>query len=339
MLGSDLEKNINFMITAEELSCHITNHKNMVVIDVREKEDYDDGHIPTAVNFREFFTYLPQGITTEEEVSDFVCFFKDLIGKSGVEKNELIVFYEDKFTLIAPRGLLVLKYLGYDENNIKILDGGYIHWCTQNYKTTKDTSSNTPKEFEVAIDRDFFVNYNEMINIIYDNSIVVLDTRDKDEWLGISSSPYGIDFAPKKGRLPNAIWIEWYNFITTDFLHVNNLQAMQKLLDEKSITRDDNIVLYCFKGARIANNYIALRRMGYNNIRIYFAGWNEWCRIDGAPIINEVDNIDSPLLQENIILKNKVERLKIQNAQLTDFAKYNKEPIFEFDREGSLINQ
>lgn len=30
---------------------------------------------------------------------------------------------------------------------------------------------------------------------------ILLDVRDKDEWIGESSSPYGKDFAPRKGRL------------------------------------------------------------------------------------------------------------------------------------------
>lgn len=212
MLDSNVEQNINFMITADEVNTYLENNNNMVVIDVREKEDYEKGHIPTAVNFREFFTYLPEGITTDEEKRDFVDFFKNMLSNAGVEKNELVVFYEDKYTLMSPRGLLILKYLGYDENRIKVLDGGYIQWCKLNYKTTKENTNNKAKEFVVNVNKNFFIDYNEMIKIIDNHSTVVLDTRDKDEWLGISSSPYGIDFAPKKGRLPNAVWIEWYNF-------------------------------------------------------------------------------------------------------------------------------
>jgi len=37
--------------------------------------------------------------------------------------------------------------------------------------------------------------------------------RDRVEWIGASSSPYGVDFAPRKGRLPGAIWIPWYDFM------------------------------------------------------------------------------------------------------------------------------
>ena len=45
--------------------------------------------------------------------------------------------------------------------------------------------------------------------------VSLLDNRDEDEWRGVSSSPYGIDFAPRKGRIPGANWIEWYQFMDT----------------------------------------------------------------------------------------------------------------------------
>ncbi|MFI9652109.1 hypothetical protein [Guyparkeria halopsychrophila] len=43
------------------------------------------------------------------------------------------------------------------------------------------------------------------------DDVVLLDVRDVDEWIAESSSPYGKDFCPRKGRLPEAVWIEWYH--------------------------------------------------------------------------------------------------------------------------------
>ena len=43
--------------------------------------------------------------------------------------------------------------------------------------------------------------------------IAILDVRDVDEWIGESSSPYGKDFCPRKGRIPGAVWLEWYRMM------------------------------------------------------------------------------------------------------------------------------
>ena len=46
-----------------------------------------------------------------------------------------------------------------------------------------------------------------------DPRTVKLDVRDVDEWIAESSSPYGKDFCPRKGRIPGAVWIEWYRMM------------------------------------------------------------------------------------------------------------------------------
>jgi len=327
---------IDFMIQADELNQLLESKKKIVIIDVRLKEEYDNGHIDTAVNFTEVFTYLPKGITTRKEKESFISFYEELFSKAGVCKDEIVIFYEDKFTLKSPRGLSILKYLGYDEDKIKVLDSGFLNWKESGYKISKTTTHNIKKKFISRIDESFFVDYNEMLACIDNPKIIKLDVRDKDEWLGISSSPFGIDFAPKKGRLPNAIWIEWYKFITSNMLSVESLDKIQKELKQKNIKKNNDIILYCFKGARLSNTYIALRKLGYNHIRVYFAGWNEWCRKENAPIINEVENDNNPLLKENIALKNILDSIYSKNSNLIDFPKYNKEPVFAFNREGNI---
>ena len=45
---------------------------------------------------------------------------------------------------------------------------------------------------------------------------VLLDVRDIDEWIGDSSSPYGRDYAPRKGRIPGAVNLrEIFTFLAT----------------------------------------------------------------------------------------------------------------------------
>ena len=327
---------IDFMILAKELHTLLFSDKSVAVLDVRTVEEYNDGHIYQAISSPEIFTYLPKGMTTDKEKKDFIEFYENLFCKAGISKDTIVVLYEDKFTLKSPRGLSILKYLGHKEENIKVLDGGYESWCNNSFATSRDARHNKASKFTVNIDKDFFVDYDEMLQIIYDKNIITLDVRDEDEWIGISSSPYGIDYAPKKGRLPNAVWIEWYEFITHDMMSVGSLSKIKLALEQKNIHQKDQIVLYCFKGARLSNSYIALRKLGYENIRIYFAGWNEWCRKDDAPIINEVNSSDDPLLKENIALKEKLSALTLKENSLIDFPKYNLEPIFAFDRDGNI---
>jgi thiosulfate/3-mercaptopyruvate sulfurtransferase len=119
-----------------------------------------------------------------------------------------------------------------------------------------------------------------------DSEVVLLDVRDVDEWIGESSSPYGKDFAPRKGRIPGAKWIEWYRFMKPSSEGQVFKSPEEILADCRSagISPKDPVYLYCFKGARASNTFVALKEAGIKDVRIYFGSWNEWSRDPGLPI-------------------------------------------------------
>jgi thiosulfate/3-mercaptopyruvate sulfurtransferase len=51
-----------------------------------------------------------------------------------------------------------------------------------------------------------------------------------------------------------------------------------------NIGLNDEIILYCFKGARASNTFLALTQAGFRNVRMYFGSWNEWSRDPSLPI-------------------------------------------------------
>ena len=121
---------------------------------------------------------------------------------------------------------------------------------------------------------------------IEDKSHVLLDVRDVDEWVGESSSPYGKDFCPRKGRLPGAVWIEWYRMMKPTPTGAM-MKSKTELLAECAsvgITPESKVIIYCFKGARASNTYLALKAAGVEEVSIYFGSWNEWSRDDKLPI-------------------------------------------------------
>ena len=60
---------------------------------------------------------------------------------------------------------------------------------------------------------DILIDAKTMLAALGKPGIAILDVRDVDEWIGDSSSPYGKDFCPRKGRIPGAVWLEWYRMM------------------------------------------------------------------------------------------------------------------------------
>ena len=67
---------------------------------------------------------------------------------------------------------------------------------------------------------------------------------------------------------------------------------MQTECATAGISTDDTVYLYCFKGARASNTFLALKQAGFSDVRMYFGSWNEWSRDDSLPIES-----DAPIMK------------------------------------------
>jgi thiosulfate/3-mercaptopyruvate sulfurtransferase len=274
----------NTLIDAKDLSTLMTT-KPVVIIDTRAPEDYAISHIPGAVNIREIFSYL--STSTPEGLASMQDMFVDLLGKAGLSGKELAVIYEDAMNNgygQSCRGYFLLKFLGYPL--VSILHGGYQAWQDAGLPTTAEVPMPTAQTFPLNIDSSLIIDKDAMLKSLDDPAIIKLDVRDFDEWMAQSSSPYGVDFCPRKGRIPGAVLIEWYTMMKAEnglpmFLPKEEIQA---IAGQVGITPDSTVNIYCFKGARASNTFVALNEAGVKDVRIYFASWNEWSRDPSLPI-------------------------------------------------------
>lgn len=257
----------------------------VVVIDTRAPKDYAAAHIPGAVNIREIFSFLasstPEGMVTMHQT------FADLLGAAGLSGAEHAVIYEDAMNNgygQSCRGYFLLKYLGYP--HVSILHGGLKAWTDAGMSVTDVPSAPTAKAFPLDVDKSLMVSTPEMLKSLDDPAIVKLDVRDWDEWAGESSSPYGKDFTPRKGRIPDAVLIEWYTLMkpASDVPMFKSKEEILDIASQVGITPASEVNIYCFKGARASNTFVALNEAGIENVKIYFASWNEWSRDFSLPI-------------------------------------------------------
>ncbi len=258
----------------------------VVLIDTRDPGQFGEGHIAGAVNVREVFTYLATvstgGLAALRER------FTDAFAKAGLSGAETAVVYEQSMETgfgQSCRGYVLLRYLGYPR--IRVLHGGFTAWRAAGLPITDDTPPLIAKHFSSRTEaRPILVDLEAMKAAVADATIVKLDVRDVDEWIGESSSPYGKDFCPRKGRLPGAKWIEWYRMMKPTPIG-QMFKSPDEILAECAtvgIKKDTPVIIYCFKGARASNVFVALEEAGVKDVRIYFGSWNEWSRDPSLPI-------------------------------------------------------
>jgi len=257
-----------------------------VIIDTRSPDAYAAGHIPGAVNLHDIFTFL--ATSSKEGLEDLRSKFAEAFGAAGLSGEEVAVVYEDSMNSgfgQSCRGYFLLEFLGYPK--AVILHGGYQAWLAETLPVSTDIATPEAKTFPVdELSASVMLTKDDMLSSLETDDIIKLDVRDVDEWVGTSSSPYGIDFCPRKGRIPGAVWLEWYRMMKPgeEVPVFKSKEELQAECSTVGITADSTVYIYCFKGARASNTFVALKEAGVKDVRLYFGSWNEWSRDEMLPI-------------------------------------------------------
>jgi thiosulfate/3-mercaptopyruvate sulfurtransferase len=273
------------LLTPAELAPMIGT-PDIVVIDTRSPDAYAAGHIPGAVNVHDIFTYL--AMSTPAGMAELKQKFADIFGAAGLSGAETAVIYEASMNTgfgQSCRGYFLLKFLGYPR--AMVLHGGFAAWQAAGGEVTTEAATPTPATFPlVDTGTDMMIGRDEMLAALDAPDIVKLDVRDVDEWVGESSSPYGKDFCPRKGRIPGSKWIEWYRLMkpTPDGPMFKAPDEIMAECHTVGITPQTPVYLFCFKGARASNTLVALKEAGIQDVRLYFGSFNEWSRDPSLPV-------------------------------------------------------
>ena len=281
--------------------CKSKPDKDLIFVDVRQPEKFEAGCINGAVNMHDIFTYLLP-TSSEADLNAMRQHFTNLLVQNGIKctDKEHVVIYEDGLAKLygsSCRGYVVFKYMGHPY--VSVLEGGYdgIANLEEADRSVVGTKRNPVNQSEDApafkYDNGWLCGYQQVLDAVNGKrNAHLLDVRDKEEWIGKSSSPYGVDFCPRKGRIPGAKWIEWYHFMDNDE-KVHQQDKVDELMKGQGIGKDDDIIVYCFKGARASNTLMILKECGYHNVSNYFASWNEWSRNMDLPTDDSVLNLEN----------------------------------------------
>src|SRR6202795_3321930 len=133
------------LISAGELA-DLIKKEPCVIIDTRNPDAYDAGHLPNAVNVHEIFTFL--ATSTPEGMQELKTKFADAFGGAGLSGKETAVIYEQSMNSgfgQSCRGYYLLTMLGYPK--IKVVHGGYDAWAAAGLPTTKEVPSPVKASF------------------------------------------------------------------------------------------------------------------------------------------------------------------------------------------------
>jgi thiosulfate/3-mercaptopyruvate sulfurtransferase len=240
----------------------------IAIVDVRDAWEYDGiGHIPSAVNipFDEF--RAEEHGEAEAGMLPGAGAFAALAGAAGIDNESDIVAYDDTHGVFAARFLVTAELYGHDPEKLHLLDGDYSSWNLE-FEVSSEGPSPEPTTYDAAFDEDGpLVGIEFVRDALEDPDAVIVDTREEWEY--------------EEGHIPGAVRVDWRELVDDDTRGLRPEAEMRELLEDRGVTPDKHVLLYCNTARRISHTYTVLRALGYEELAFYEGSLTEWEREGG----------------------------------------------------------
>jgi thiosulfate/3-mercaptopyruvate sulfurtransferase len=267
------------LIEAEELQA-VRGHKHIRLVDFREREAFDKGHLPGAIplwrsDIEDPAHQVEGMMATKPEM-------EKLFSELGVSPLDTLILYDDQGGVNAARLWWVLKAYGFEP--VRLLNGGIDSWNAMEgevstiYEPAPSRKFRFPMEDppHIKIDKD------SLRSVLETGDWTLIDARTPEEYSGKRMKKG----AQKAGHIPGSVNIDWARAVhyhgSKKFRPVEELKAIYKDLPEDN---DHPIVVYCHSGVRSAHtSFVLTQLLGYNRVYNYDGSWLEWSAAEGTPI-------------------------------------------------------
>jgi len=262
-------------VTTEWLQANLSK---VTVLDVRKVEEYNDGHIPGAINVFYGVWGIKKGVLMNELPSDDDL--KDIISSAGIEpttkvvvvsKNETMPFRTD-----ATRVAWTLRYAGVE--SAAVLSGGIEKWVAEKKALSKDAVKPKAKAYKGKFNKQFIANKAYVMGAL--GKAVLVDVRPPEFFKGEKK----LDFVPTTGRIKGAVNLPPGLLFNADNTYKNKaeIEAIAKPVVGADLNKE--IIVYCDTGKVCTTWWLALADLlGYKNVKVYDGSSMEWLADPAAP--------------------------------------------------------
>ena len=270
LLSAVDKKEIDNVVPVSWVQKHFVD-KNLVILDIRDYDEYKQGHVKNAVNIPGLKNLFDEKTWMMPKLN----FLKELFSNAGIDDDSIVVIYDNGQFFWAARAYWILEVLGH--HNVGLLEYAYGPYLQKQLPISRKDTKTTRKEFVPRVDdKQIQTKLSTLMGI---GKKTIIDGRKKESYLGKES------IAKRYGHIPTA-----QNFACTNNYQVtDNGNKMKDFKDLKKLysvlPKDKEIILYCDGGAEAALNYIVLTQLGYK-ASVYDGSWKEWGNDDAVPVEN-----------------------------------------------------
>ncbi|MGH9326405.1 MAG: sulfurtransferase [Terriglobia bacterium] len=251
----------------------------LVEVDV-DTSAYEKGHIKNAVGWN--WTSQLQDNVRRDLLGKQQ--FEELMSKSGVGKDTVVILYGDNNNWFAAYALWQLKYFGHKD--ARLMNGGRKKWELEGRPFTTEAPRFTATQYKAeGPDESIRARRDLIFDVLKNRNAYLVDVRSPDEFTGKVIAPAGMtETAQRGGHIPGAISFPWSKAANEDGTF-RSYEELVALLGVQGVRPGRDVVAYCRIGERSSHTWFVLKYLlGYDHVRNYDGSWTEWGNLVDAPI-------------------------------------------------------
>lgn len=195
----------------------------------------------------------------------------------GVNRDSMVVAYDDGNAAYASRLWWMLRWVGHDE--AFVLDGGLRRWTALGLPSDARVPAPGPGDFVARLRPAMVVDAAQVLASIGDEAVRMLDARGPERYRG-EVEP--ID--PVAGHVPGARNHPFTTNLGGDgrFLPAAELKA--SFAEQLREAAPRSTIAMCGSGVTACQLLLAMEHAGLPGGRLYAGSWSEWCRDPARPV-------------------------------------------------------
>lgn len=275
------------LITADALHARYDD-PDLLVIDVRSPAEYAAGHLPGAINLPGVEWRTPpaapgsdkigQQIFRRPDGSVDVARYEKFLGDAGLKPEHEVVVYGN-FAGKADGSLPAALLLKLGQEKVSFLDGvGIDEWKAAGHEISTEPRALPPAKYEAHPDLKRLWSHQDVINNLDNPNVVFVDSRTPEEYAGTD-----LRGNKRGGHIPGAVLLNAEDFLDKSSHRTIDANEARKKI-EAAVSKDKTVVIYCQSGTRCSHKELIFKDLGYKNVVLYDASWQEWGNLEDSPV-------------------------------------------------------
>ncbi len=228
----------------------LVRKKAVRVVDVRKADDYNKGHIPTAVS-------LPLGRVLENDAPEKIV---EILEELGVPDGMPVVVYDDTFGALAARVAWTFQYVGHA--NTALLDMTFSQWKELGLEIEKEARAFPKAKHSLALNTRIHANADYVETAKSQPGKLLVDSRERLNFL--------TEHIPGSKNIP-------YTMVGSNGSILRKADELRRIIENRGISNDAEIITYCGSVGTLSGlTYYALKLAGFQNVKLYPKSFKEW---------------------------------------------------------------